>query len=413
MNLKKLTSSAIALSVAAVVTGCASSQETEKPKPVIIAPETIILDWQNSYQGKLDEFMKSDSFSEKNSRFDLRDITGDGTPELIMSPNDDKNTRCIIYSYSKGTLTPLPEMGSEGTIPYLPLRGLLHDEYRGEGFVLGKYVTYEGGEFVPVLSYSDNTASAASGANIRHEINGESVTLPQYDEIMEEYQNSTTIHLGRKYTFGKEAVSYAVHSSESWSAVMTDTQKRELSTVLTKELSETGSAGILGAAFEIVDLNDDDVPELIISEPTGCRIYMFTGDMMDKLKEADGTYGNSSSLMLDIGNSTFYSDSKGETSFWSLKEGFSAADYTSSGSLMECGNKLLLSVDNIEWDVYGPAGDPAKKDAEEGAEDDGSGEAAAGNEAEAVPEDAPADNADAPDAGDDQAEEQEAAQDQA
>lgn len=393
MNNRKIASTALALLTASAMAGCSQTQENVIPKPVIVAPESIILDWQNAYDGKISEFMKSDSYSEKKSRFDLRDITGDGIPELILSPNEDRNTRCTIFSYSKGVLSQLPDMGSDGKIPYLPLKGLLHDEYRGEGFVLGKYVAYENGEFKDVMTYSDNTASASVGTNIIHEINGESVTLPQFDQILSEYTGSTTFYLGRKFTFGEASVSYAIHSSESWNCVTTDTQKRELSTVLNKELSATGTAGILGAAFEIVDLNDDDVPELIISEPDGCRIYMFTGDMLDTLKPADGVYGNDGSLVLDIGNSVFYADSKGEISYWSLKEGFSAADYKSSGSLMECGNKLLLTLDNINWDVYGVNGAPEGEGGEASADSDDAGEAAPAEDAEE--EAAPAEGAEA------------------
>ena len=395
MNYRKTALSVLALMTAAVITGCGETQENVIPKPVIVSPETIILDWQNAYQGKIDEFMKSDSYSEKKSRFDLRDITGDGIPELILSPDDDRNTRCTIYSYSKGVLSQLPDMGSDGTIPYLPLKGLLHDEYRGEGFVLGKYVAYENGDFKEVMTYSDNTASAAAGANIVHEINGQSVTLPQYDQTLSEYTGSTTFYLGRKFTFGSEAVNYAVHASESWNCVTTDKQKQALNDTLTMEMSKAGSAGILGAAFEIVDLNSDDVPEVIVSAPDGCRIYMFTGDMFDELKEAEGVYGNDGTLMLDIAKSVFYSDSKGETSYWSFLEGFSAADYQSSGSLMECGNKLLLTLDNITRDVYGVNGAPKTESSDgaaegENAEGDAAEEGAAADDAASAGEAAPA-----------------------
>ena len=153
------------------------------------------------------------------------------------------------------------------------------------------------------------------------------------------------------------------------------------------EMSKAGSAGILGAAFEIVDLNSDDLPEVIISAPEGCRIYTFTGEMYDELKEMDGVYGNDGTLMLDIANSVFYSDTKGEINYWSFLEGFSAADYKSSGSLMQCGNKLLLTLDNISWDVYGVNGAPKTEDGEAPAE----GEEAAADDAAPAEEAAPAD----------------------
>lgn len=347
---------ALTISAASAFSGCSGSKTVSSAvDPAPITPQSIVFDWQKPFENKLREFMASDQFKAEAgsgigaSMFDLRDLTGDGIPELMISPNTDHGTPCQIYTYSDGALSSLGETGDYGMFRFLPALRMVSDEYQGTGFTIGKYLGFENGELVPVVTYSDNTASAATGAVIVHEINGEEVTLPEFDAALEEYRSSPSCNMGRKYTFGEEAVSYAVYCSESWGAVMTPTQKqcyRDLLTAAYEESQQTGT----DAGFELCDLNADDLPELIISEGTfdgaSCKIYYINGDEAVQL---DGSYGSDGRLGLDIAKSVFYAYGATKNTYWSLTDSsFSAADYTSSGSTMECGRKYLLTPETIE-----------------------------------------------------------------
>ncbi|MBQ8961816.1 MAG: hypothetical protein IJ071_11495 [Ruminococcus sp.] len=356
MRYRSISLFALIIAAAPLLFGCSGSKTVSSavdPEPV--TPQSIVFDWQEPYKNKLDEFMASDQFKAQGSggvgasMFDLRDLTGDNIPELMISPDTDHGTPCQIYTCSGGALSSLGETGDYGMFRFLPALGLVSDEYQGTGFTIGKYLGFENGELVPVVTYSDNTASAATGAIIVHEINGEEVSLPEFDAALEEYRSSPSCNMGRKYTFGEKAVDYAVYCSESWGAVLTPSQKQQYRLLLSSEYEAAQQTGT-DVAFELCDLNADDMPELIISEGTfdgaSCKIYYINNDEVSQL---DGNYGSDGRLGLDIAQSVFYAYGASENTYWSLTDSsFSAAGYTASDSTMECGRKFLLSPDTIE-----------------------------------------------------------------
>lgn len=314
------------------------------PEDVKISPQSITFEWQNIYMDKLAEFKNSADFSadiKNGSRFDLFDITGDKTPELIISPDNNGLTPCRIYSCSNGELVELGETGNSGTFCYLPDMQLIKDEYQGDGFIIGKYISYQDGTFETVISYSDNLMSASSGATIRYEINGEEVLLPDYDSALSTYRSSPAIDAGRKYTFGDNALNYAVKCSESWGAVLSLSQKELYRTKLSELLNSPDAV----YAFELCDLNNDEIPELIISNGSElqnyCEIYYFAENGLAHIDGVFGAYGqftfDTEQFVLSAG-----------VARWSINNSnFSANDYRFSDSLAETGRKYLLTEKNI------------------------------------------------------------------
>lgn len=335
---------------AAASVGCSKTSSASTPSGseanVQASPESISFEWQSAFENKLSEFSASAEYS-SDSAFDLIDITGDGCPELIISPSSEKQSVCQIYTYSDGTLSSFGSAGFSGSFTYYPERSLIREEYQGEGFILGKFISYDNGEFQEVLSYKDNSGSANTGATIIHEINGEEVLLPEYDAALEEYNSERTLEIGRKFTFGSSAINYALRRGESWGAVL-GSDKKELFRKKLAELSQTMPEDSK-AAFELCDLNGDDVPEIIVSNGSSpeslCSIYYFNGS---EIAQLDGEYGANGTLFFDTEQLVFYSRSATETFYWSLADsGFSAAEYVSSGSIMETGRKFLLTDSGI------------------------------------------------------------------
>ncbi|MDE6849229.1 MAG: hypothetical protein K2J44_07790, partial [Ruminococcus sp.] len=195
--------------------------------------------------------------------------------------------------------------------------------------------------------YRANSGSASKGAEIKHEIDGKELSLPEYDEAMEMYRNAKTISLGRKYTFGSATVEYAMHCSESWGAVLTPPEKDIFKEQLMKNLSmalETGK----DAAFEFCDLNNDEIPELIVSEGTGeddgCKIYYISNNI---LLELDGTYGYKGKFSLDNEQLVFYvTGAPSGNACWSLTNN-DISSFNVSRSHMECGRRYVLSEDSV------------------------------------------------------------------
>lgn len=311
------------------------------------SPQSITFDWQNAYETKLNEFKNSDEYSpdmKTGSRFDLFDITGDNIPELIISPNNQGQTTCRIFSCSNGELIELGEAGNCGTFSYLPDLKLIKDEYLGSGFVIGKYISYSNGEFTTIISYNDNSMSASEGASIYYKIDGMDVLLPEYDAALAPYKDAVYVETGRKYTFGENSLNYAIRYSESWGAVMNQNQKEAYKSVLTEQLN---SANSNTCTFEIFDLNNDDNPELIISngndEENYCEIYCYENG---EVKHIDGSFGAFGEFTFDIEK---FVVSAGAMRWFINNSTDSADTYEFSESLAEVGRKYLLTDSNINF----------------------------------------------------------------
>lgn len=357
MNSKKLTTVFLAFALTAVSVGCSdkkNNSSSENSGITNVSPRSIVFEWQSLYEQKLNEFAGTENFSEiaqnglGESRFDLFDINDDGTPELFISANNDHKTQCEIFTVADGQVISAGVLGEYGAFTYYPELKLMNDEYSGEGFVVGKFISFDGKSLKDYFSYSDNSGSASKGAEIKHEINGENLSLPEYDEAMEMYRNARTISIGRKYTFGASSVDYALHCSESWGAVLTPKEKEIFSGQLKNNLAtemETGK----DSAFEFCDLNGDDVPELIVSEGTSdgdiCRIYYISNNV---LLELDGTYGYNGRLDFDNEQLVFYTTGADSgNACWSLTNS-DISSFSVSRSHMECGRKYLLTEEAIE-----------------------------------------------------------------
>ena len=333
--------------------GCQEKTEEEPVAEEIvkISPRSIVFDWQYVYNSKLTEFMQSSEYSSaegNESMFELYDITNDGTPELIISPDGGRTTKCEIYTSYNGSVHSLGSYGNNGEVGYIPDMSVVCDEFQGNGFVIGKYLSFVNGEFSEVMTYYDNTASASNGAVIAHKINDEDVSLPEYDAALKEYKDKYTEYLGRKYTFGSETIDYAIQCSESWGAVLNSQQKENCKKLL--QSAVTGSDdNELQPAFELCDLNNDETPELIISEGSSenssCRIYYFSDN---ELRQLEGAYRGSGVIWFDIENNVFYASTSDGNMYWSLASSdFSADNYKSSGNIMQFGRKYLLTEENI------------------------------------------------------------------
>ncbi|MDE6501765.1 MAG: hypothetical protein K2L10_06740 [Ruminococcus sp.] len=360
MNSKKLTNVFLALALTAVSVGCSdrkANSDSDGNGIINVSPRSIVFEWQSLYEQKLNEFAGTEKFSEiaqnnvEESRFDLYDINNDGVPELFISANNQHKTQCEIFTVSEGQVISVGTLGEYGAFTYYPELRLMNDEYSGDGFVVGKFINFDGKSLKEYFSYSDNSGSASKGTAIKHEINGENLSLPEYDGAMEMYRKARRISIGRKYTFGASTIDYALHCSESWGAVLTPVEKEifkeQLSNSLATEL-ETGK----DSAFEFCDLNGDDVPELIVSEGLSdgdsCRIYYVSNNV---LLELDGTYGFKGRLNFDNEQLVFYTKGDGSgNACWSLTN-TDISSFNVSRSNMECGRKYLLTEEAIEASV--------------------------------------------------------------
>lgn len=335
---------------AAALTGCSEKESTSTQKDFLSKtadPESITFSWQEAYENKIKEFKSSEQYTE-NSAFDIFDVTGEGTPELIISADSEATSKCLIYSYDTDALAEIGEAGNCGTFTYCPETNIIRDEYHGNGFVLGKILKYSNGSFSPVLSYSDNSESASMGAEIYHEVDGINLSLADYEKALEPYAATLSIDVGRRFTMGDSATNYGIRFSESWKAVLTKEHKKLCKEKLNEKLAEIQESGA-DAGFDLCDLNGDKVPELIISDSSApeatCSVYYFS---QDELVAMEGTYGANGVFSFDTEKFVFFADTETDKKYWSIaNSAFSADDYTESDSIAVIGRKYYLSESGI------------------------------------------------------------------
>lgn len=347
--MKKYYSLFLLTAAATILTGCndkggdtSASTPAEKTDP-----ESISFSWQAPYEEKINEFKGSDSYTE-TSAFDIIDVSGDKTPELIISPSNEATAKCRIYTYKDDAVSELGEIGNFGTFSYCPETNVIKDEFVGNGFILGKIYSLKTFPLNTLLSYSDNSDSASMGGEIYHEINGVHVSLAEYEEAIAPYSALNTIEVGRRFTMGDNAINYGLRYSESWSAVLDKDQKKLCKEKLEAELALAQEEGRNGA-FDFCDLNGDKTPELIISAgnvpEAVCTVYYFSSG---QLVQMEGTYGVNGALSFDTEQYIFFNDNGAESKYWSIaNSAFSANEYKKSDSITSTGRKYPLNESGI------------------------------------------------------------------
>lgn len=347
------TSFAVFISSSVILfSGCSSARRSvEEPVPTAeytsLDPHSIVFEWQAAYEQKLNEFASSDGFRSGTggSMFDLRDLDGNGTPELMISPDYDSSTECELYTFADGSLKVLDtgENGG-GVFGYIPENKLFHFRYIGNGFEVGSYCSYDGSIFNEEMSYYNNSRNAiSSGTALRYEINEESVSLADYDKALEAYSGSGELVVGRKYTFDSAAIDYALRYSESWGTVLTNTGRKQYRKLLTDYMDRAEKS----AGFELCDLNGDNQPELVLSEGdyegAVCHIYTIVNGSISEVSDGIGSNGL---LFMDTESRVLYAYNAGKCVCWSFDEG-ELSDYKHSESYTELGRKYLLTPESI------------------------------------------------------------------
>ncbi len=349
VKIRRILSITAALAAILSAFGCSGTNNSEVSEEVVINtgidPHSIIFDWQKSYEEKLKEFSSSSAYSSKNSRFDLYDIDLDGTPELIISPDIELSSVCEIYTY-RNALEKVADIGANGAFRYIPSLGCIGYEYSGDGFVYGEYHSASENPSEPSVTYYNNLGSAAAGATISYEINNTEVTLAEYESAVQIYSGAAAVDLGRKYSFGEKSIDYALHCSQSWGAVLSDIQKNAYKKILSDIIANSPEND---AAFEIADLDGNNVPELILStgftDICDCHVYFLNEAVVNDLGTSCGQYG---CFTFDVENSVFFSDGKAETQCWSLNDA-DLDKFKPSENTMVCGRSYILTNDSVNF----------------------------------------------------------------
>ncbi|MDE6519517.1 MAG: hypothetical protein K2K91_03525 [Ruminococcus sp.] len=157
-------------------------------------------DWQKAYKQVLLDFMNSDEYSE-HSNFSLYDISTDGIPELIISPDTAHFSACSVYTYDN-ELIYLGKMGTYGNIGYCEDSNIIELFNQGQGIETYIFCQLENNEILYLDSfYNDELRSEQ--ATYKH--NDTELTKEEYNKKLEKYIDSKFIWLGLDYSFDEIA----------------------------------------------------------------------------------------------------------------------------------------------------------------------------------------------------------------
>ena len=338
-----------AAAVLAASAGCSGGTRTVsvvEPTTSAVAPESIIFDWQNTYEKKLNDYKQSAGFvkGESGSMFDLCDLTGDGSPELIISPSVDTEAECRIYTCIGGNAIDIGECGVKGVFEYAPEIKTISKKYVGKTFEITEFMVIEENALATVKKFYNNRNAVSTGARLTYEVDNETVNVSEYDRQLSEFTSSSFLEIGRKYSFEDASVNYALHYSESWGPVLTDTQKELYRNVLRDQMNGAD----VTAAFELCDLNGDDVPELIYSEGTYpdafCHIYKLGDNRTDEV--AGAFMASDGNIFFDVDKKVYFGPQTSSVGPQSL-DGGAVTGYTRTENVIVCGRKYLLNEDSL------------------------------------------------------------------
>ena len=323
-----------AAAVLAVSAGCSGGTRTVsvvEPTTSSVTPESVVFDWQNAYETKLSEFRKSAGYvsGAAGTMFDLCDLTGDGSPELIISPSMETESECRIYTCIGGNTVEIGECGVKGIFEYSPENSTICKKYVGKTFEITEFIVIEENSLATQKKFYNNRNAVSTGARLTYEVDNETVNVSEYDKALAVYADPSYLEIGRKYSLTDPVVNYALHYSESWGPVLTDAQKQLYRGVLK-------------------DLNGDDVPEVIYSEgeyvDAFCHIYKLSDNIAEEVVPSVMT--SNGKIFFDVEKKVFFGPETDSAGPRSLDSG-AVSGYTRSENIMECGRKYLLSEDSL------------------------------------------------------------------
>lgn len=359
------TLSVIACAAAVLTAGCSTKTSTvpRDPEPTTapVAPESIVFDWQSAYEAKLNEFKASPDFSEglSGSMFDLMDLNADGTPELIISPDITPDSKCSIFMSVGGNITDVGTAGANGYFSYIPDKKLIGYTYAGQAFEVSEFSALEEGTIIVKDSFYNNRSSLSSGGVMKYQRNGEDIRIADYEKAVNEYNDMPSVSAGRKYSFDAESVNYALHCSESWSAVINSKQKQAAMVTLL-DLAKTADSD---TAFELFDIDRDGIPEIIVSEGAFdtalCRVFKFSDKNLPDEEDSDqlvthtvlnetcSLESRKGTVYADMVNKAVYNPDADVLAAYSA-DGKTVEGFTASTSVAVCGRKYILTPEAIK-----------------------------------------------------------------
>ncbi len=270
--------------------------------------------WAEAYYEFLEKELKDNSSKMKPTGFRLAYIDDDDVPELLIMEDDFHGAGVRVCTYYHDELVEIGEFGSMGNMFYAERQGEINggftnfgesfcDYYvldRGKAEIIGSFHAY------PDLNYDDDSVTL-------YEIDGEPVTKKQYHEKLDEFERDNYESIGyndavfvddmarlkavlaqkiEALELKSSLTSRQVEAIEAYEAFLEEYAEDFLKKDnRVWEDYEEYEDGYRGAKFTLIYLDDDEIPELVISEGWSLAHSPSVSTYADKEVVCIGSFG--------------------------------------------------------------------------------------------------------------------------
>jgi len=160
-------------------------------------------EWKDQYAAVLRTYLPDSS----SAKFNLHDLDGDGTPELLISDGDFHMAGAEIFTLYRGAVYCLGSFGSWGDFQYAPETGHIYSGYTGQGCTHSAIFQIVDGKLKDIVSFFDTTGYYMNPEDGSFEVNGASVSAEDYNREWEKYAHKTDDNFtARKYALSEEEI---------------------------------------------------------------------------------------------------------------------------------------------------------------------------------------------------------------
>lgn len=171
--------------LSALLTGCSDQEQNEE----------AAADWQEAYSAVLLDLAESGEYP--RAAYSVRDVNGDGVPELFVSQGVARVERCLIYTFSDKAIL-LGELGEYGYVGFDTVLDQLVATDAVQGYDWRGYYELRDSDHLEFVKDLYNNYGAAAGTDaVEFHINGETVTEEEYRTAAAEYSGHEVLWLGR------------------------------------------------------------------------------------------------------------------------------------------------------------------------------------------------------------------------
>lgn len=156
--------------------------------------------WKEAYA----EIMRNyrDERSSLATRFTIKDMDGDGVPELFLTDGDYHMCQCTIYTWAKNEkgvyeAVNLGDYGSSGVVQVAPGESFLLAGYMGQGFSISTYYRLTNGRLEKMENFTQNIAGNPDVAP--YTINDEEVSEEEFNSRKEIWNQKSSLFVTVAY----------------------------------------------------------------------------------------------------------------------------------------------------------------------------------------------------------------------